>query len=137
MRVHNNEIILSWLRTEDSYYENENWHIHDTELVYDADGHWEKCECGYETDKNQHVFSEWSTLPVNDGEKNELVRRCPCGYEEFKEYQETDDSDYVGTVTKPVGPLTVALICVCSTVVIAGAIVMIVTIKKKELGGNE
>lgn len=37
MRVHNNEIILSWLRTEDSYYDSEDWYLHDNIAICPRD----------------------------------------------------------------------------------------------------
>ena len=126
MRVHNNEIILSWLRTEDSFYENETWHIHETELVYDGDGHFEKCECGYVGEKTSHSFGEWSTLPVTNGEKKELVRRCHCGYEEFKEADMADDND-----PKTLEPMTIVMLC-GSSAIIVGAVVVAVVLKKKK-----
>jgi hypothetical protein len=137
MRVHNNEIILSWLRTEDSYYANEDWHIHDTELVHDNDGHWNKCECGYVSEKEEHVFGDWSTLPVVNGDKEELARRCPCGYEEFREYERPDDGNDDTNENKPISPLIVVLICVGSTVILAGAVVAVIVIRKKKSGENE
>ena len=126
MRVHNNEIILSWLRTEDSFYENETWHIHETELVYDGDGHFEKCECGYVGEKTSHSFGEWSTLPVTNGEKKELVRRCYCGYEEFKKADIADDND-----PKTLEPLTIVMLCVGSAIIVGAAVVVVVVKKKK------
>ena len=126
MRVHNNEIILSWLRTEDSYYQNEDWHIHETELVYDGDGHFEKCECGYVGEKTSHSFGEWSTLPVTNGEKKELVRRCYCGYEEFKKADIADDND-----PKTLEPITIVMLCVGSAIIV-GATVVVVVVKKKK-----
>ena len=122
MRVHNNEIILSWLRTEDSYYENETWHIHETELIRDADGHYEKCACGYESEKIRHIFGQWSTIPVVNGDKKEVVRRCYCGYEEFKEVKDTDDAK----------TQEIVLICVGSVLVVAAAVTAVVIIKKKK-----
>ena len=135
MRVHNNEIILSWLRTEDSYYTGENWHIHDIEIKYDANGHWEECECGYKDEACAHAFSEWSTVPVNDGEGDVVVRRCPCGYEETK--ATPDNGALAGTIDKPLGTTTIILICVGSAMVIAGITVMVVISKKKKVAGNK
>jgi hypothetical protein len=126
MRVHNNEIILSWLRTEDSFYENETWHIHETELVYDGDGHFEKCECGYVGEKTSHSFGEWSTLPVTKGEKKELIRRCHCGYEEFKKADIADDND-----PKTLEPMTIVMLCVGSAIIVGAAVVVVVVKKKK------
>ena len=128
MRVHNNEIILSWLRTEDSFYDNETWHIHETELVYDADGHFEKCECGYEGEKVAHTFGEWSTFPVINGEKKELVRRCYCGYEEFKE---ADDADVSNVSNKP-ETIIFVLVCIGGALIVAATITVVVVIKKKK-----
>jgi hypothetical protein len=129
MRVHNNEIILSWLRTEDSFYENETWHIHETELVYDGDVHFEKCECGYEGEKTSHSFGEWSTLPVTNGEKTEVVRRCYCGYEEFKEAEKVDENND----SKTLKPMTIVFICVGGAIVVAAAAITVaVTVKKKK-----
>ena len=129
MRVHNNEIILSWLRTEDSYYAEENWHIHDTEIRYDENGHWEECECGYKAEVSVHAFSEWTTNPVNDGEKDVVVRRCPCGYEETKEAPATEDQ--AGSIFKPLGTTTIVILCVGFAVIIIAATIMIVCDKKR------
>ena len=128
MRVHNNEIILSWLRTEDSFYENETWHIHEAELLYDADGHFEKCECGYEGEKRPHSFGEWSTLPVINGEKNELVRRCYCGYEEFREAENVDENND----SKTLELMTIVLICVGGVFVIVAIVVIVAVVDKKK-----
>ena len=126
--AHSSEIILSWLRAEDSYYKDENWHIHETELISDADGHFERCGCGYEGEKVAHIFGEWSTLPVTNGEKQQVVRRCHCGYEEFKEYQGAGNKG----IFKNMDKTTIILICVGSAVVIAGAVATVVVLKKKK-----
>ena len=128
MRVHNNEIVLSWLRTEDSYYDNETWHIHETYLVRDDDSHFEKCECGYEGKKISHSFGEWSTIPVTNGEKTEVVRRCYCGYEEFKEVEKVDENND----SKTLEPLTIVLICVGGAFVAFAAVVTVTLIVKKK-----
>ena len=128
MRVHNNEIILSWLRTEDSFYDNETWHIHETELVHDADGHFERCECGYDGEKIAHTFGEWSTLPVINGEKKELVRSCYCGYEEFKE---ADDAG-VGNVSDKSETMIIVLFCFGGALIVAATVTVVVAIKKKK-----
>ena len=130
MRVHNNEIILSWLRTEDSFYANEDWHIHSTETAFDENGHWQVCECGYQDEVCAHAFGQWSSLTVNDGEKEVLVRRCPCGYEETKEA--SNNADLAGTMEKPLGTATIILICVGSVAVIAAIATMVVISKKKK-----
>ena len=129
MRVHNNEIILSWLRTEDSYYTNEDWHVHSVAVKSDATGHWEECECGHKGEVSEHIFSDWSTNPVNDGEKNVFVRRCPCGYEETKEADLGDNEKN----SKSIGTTTIVLICVGSCVIVAAAVVMIIVTKKRKL----
>ena len=128
MRVHNNEIILSWLRTEDSFYENEDWHIHDTQLCFDESGHWVECPCGYTEETSVHAFGEWSTLPVTEDDKVMSIRFCPCGYEEYKDAPaEEEEADLnVGMLTNPNGPLTIVLICIGVAAVIAAAIVMVV-----------
>jgi hypothetical protein len=128
MRAHNNEIILSWLRTEDSYYDNETWHVHETELLGDADGHFEKCECGYEGEKTPHIFSQWSTLPVTNGEKKEVVRRCYCGYEEFKEAENVVDDH----ASKTLEPMTIVVVCVGGVLIVAASVTVAVIIKKKK-----
>ena len=125
MRVHNNEIILSWLRTEDSYYENEDWHIHETEVKYDETNHWEECECGYKDESRVHAFSDWTTIPENDGERDIVIRRCPCGYEETK--------DAPKGPMKPLTIATIILVGVGSCVIIAGAVTMIVVTKKRKI----
>ena len=133
MRVHNNEIILSWLRTEDSYYGSDEWHLHDIELKYDETGHWSECECGYKEEPVEHALDEWSTVPVNDGEKDVVVRRCPCGYEETKEVAE--GSNLTGTVIKPVDTMSVVLICIGTAVIVAASVVMVVVSKKRKSVG--
>ena len=130
MRVHNNEIILSWLRTEDSYYANEDWHIHETEIKFDENGHWSECACGYKGEIYAHAFSDWSTIPVKDGEKDVVVRFCPCGYEETKDAPDTGDS--AGTIAKTVGPTTIILICTGSAMIITAITVMVLISKKKK-----
>ena len=123
MRVHNNEIILSWLRTEDSYYENEDWHIHETMIRFDENGHWSECECGYKGNVNAHSLSEWNTIADNDGEKEVVTRRCPCGYVESKKAPRESLS---------LDTTAIVLICIGSAVIIAGSVTMIVISKKKK-----
>ena len=135
MRVHNNEIILSWLRTEDSYYANEDWHIHDTEIKFDENGHWSECECGYKEEICVHSFGEWSTNSVNNGEKDVVVRRCPCGYEETKDA--LDEGDLAGTIAKSPNAITIILICVGCGIIIASGAVMVVVSKKKKGANNK
>jgi hypothetical protein len=130
MRVHNNEIILSWLRTEDSYYANEDWHIHETEIKFDENGHWSECACGYKGEIYAHAFSDWSTIPVKDGEKDVVVRFCPCGYEETKDAPIMGAS--TGTIAKTVGTTTIILICVGSAMIITAITVMVLISKKKK-----
>ena len=130
MRVHNNEIILSWLRTEDSYYANEDWHIHSMGAVFDANGHWSECECGHKEEISAHAFGEWSTDPVNNGEKDVLVRRCPCGYEETKDAPAVGDTP--APTVKPLGAGAIVLICVGSVIILSGITVMVVITKKKK-----
>lgn len=128
MRVHNNEIILSWLRTEDSYYENEDWHIHETDTEFDANGHWLECECGYKSKVVSHALGEWPTIPVKDGEKDVLIRRCSCGYEERKDAPVKDPAPAPSSNT-----LTIVLICVGSAVVVvAAAVTTVVVVKKRK-----
>ena len=130
MRVHNNEIILSWLRIEDSYYANEDWHIHQTEIKFDENGHWSECECGYKDEVSVHAFSDWSTIPVKDGDKDVVIRRCPCGYKETKDAPETGTS--TGLQEKPIETVTIIWICVGSAVAVAAVVVMVVMSKKKK-----
>ena len=129
MRAHNNEIILSWLRTEDSYYNNEDYHLHDIVINYDENGHWTECECGYKEEISEHTFDEWTTIPENDGEKEVVVRRCPCGYEETKEAL---GSDLSGTIVNPLSGTAIALICVGVALIVAMSIVMVVISKKRK-----
>ena len=124
MRVHNNEIILSWLRTEDSYYENEDWHIHETFVKYDENGHWYECECGYKEESCVHTLSEWTTIPENNGEKDVVTRRCPCGYEEIKDAPKAEKT--------PIDTVTIILISVGSCVILAGMIATVVISKKRK-----
>ena len=126
MRVHNNEIILSWLRTEDSYYENEDWHLHETDTEFDANGHWLECDCGYKSEVVPHTFSEWNTIPENNGEKDVVTRRCPCGYEE------STDAPVETPAPAPSNTLTIVLICVGSAVVVAAVVTMVVVVKKRK-----
>jgi hypothetical protein len=128
MSAHSSEVILSWLRTEDSYYDNEDWHIHETVFHYDAEGHFEKCECGYEGEKIAHVFGEWSTLPVTNGEKKEMRRRCHCGYEEFKEAENVVDNND----SKAIAPRTIVLICIGGAMIVAVSVTAVVIVKKKK-----
>lgn len=125
MRVHNNEIILSWLRTEDSYYKDEDWHVHTNDLIYDENGHWKACECGYKTEVSEHVFGEWSTIPVNRGDKEVLFRRCHCGFEEVKDWEATEPD------TKPLDVTTVVILICVGVVIIAASITTIAIVNKK------
>ena len=125
MRVHNNEIILSWLRTEDSYYKDEDWHVHTNDLIYDENGHWEACECGYKTEMSEHMFGEWSTIPVNRGDKEVLFRRCHCGFEEVKDWEATEPD------TKPLDATTVVILICVGVVIIAVSITTIAIVNKK------
>ena len=130
MRVHNNEIILSWLRTEDSYYANEDWHIHETVTKFDDNGHWSECTCGYKSEASVHAFDEWGTIPENNGEKDVVTRRCPCGYEEIKEA--TDGENLAGAIVSRFGSMTIILICVGVAVIIAASVTMVVVSKKRK-----
>lgn len=107
MRVHNNEIILSWLRTEDTYYDNEDWHIHDYDLFCDEEGHWHECECGHKDAESAHVFSDWMDLPVEEGEVAMQIRSCPCGYEETRETPVVDSSIDKGNCSAGMGVSTI------------------------------
>ena len=133
MRVHNNEIILSWLRTEDSYYANEDWHLHDTEIQYDENGHWNECACGYKNEISAHAFSDWTANAVHDGEKDVVVRRCPCGYEETKEAPVVKDPTV--SIFKPLGTMTIVILFV-GFALITGAVVTIVVFSKKTKSKN-
>ena len=125
MRVHNNEIILSWLRTEDSYYADEDWHIHQTDTKFDENGHWVECECGYKSEVCVHALSAWNTIPENNGEKDVVTRSCPCGYEESKDAPAADS-----TLSSNTG--AIILICCSSAIVVAAVVAMIVIVKKKK-----
>ena len=127
MRVHNNEIILSWLRTEDSYYADENWHIHETTTKFDENGHWSECECGYKSEVCIHALSEWNTISENNGEKDVVTRRCPCGYKESK-----DAPDVASSPSLSLNTTTIVLICVGSAAIIAAGVTMIVVVKRKK-----
>ena len=130
MRVHNNEIILSWLRTEDSFYENEDWHIHQTMTKFDENGHWAECECGYKGEVNVHALSAWNTIPENDGQKDIVTRRCPCGYKESKDAPTT--GDLTDSKTQQVQTTTIILVCIGSVVIIAAVVTMIVIARKRK-----
>ena len=127
MRVHNNEIILSWLRTEDSYYADENWHIHETTTKFDENGHWSECECGYKSEVCIHALSEWNTISENNGEKDVVTRRCPCGYKESK-----DAPDVASSPSLSLNTTTIVLICIGSAAIIAAGVTMIVVVKRKK-----
>lgn len=137
MRVHNNEIILSWLRTEDSYYTNEDWHIHDIDFNYNENGHWGQCECGYTEDFKTHTMSDWYEFTL---EKDELARDCICGYEEIQEIIQTDDqntddqntNDHVGFLANENGMMTFVFIGIGVALVIAAVAAMIVISKKRK-----
>lgn len=132
MRVHNNEIILSWLRTEDSYYENEDWHVHENIIKFDADAHWEECECGYKSERRSHVFDEWSALPVTEDGESLYVRSCPCGYEETKPAE--DVNNMAGMIDNTTGAMTVVFISGGAIVIIAAIAAMVVSKKRKTNG---
>jgi hypothetical protein len=66
---------------------------------------------------------------VANGEKEELVRRCYCGYEEFKEAEKADENNDSNTLE----PMTIVLICVGGAIVVAAAAITVaVTVKKKK-----
>jgi hypothetical protein len=130
MRVHNNEIILSWLRTEDSYYENEDWHIHENIIKFDANAHWEECECGYKSECRSHAFGEWSALPVTEGSESVYVRSCPCGYEETKPAE--DVNNMAGMIDNTTGAMPVVLISGGAIIMIAAIAAMVVVSKKRK-----
>ena len=131
MRVHNNEIILSWLRTEDSYYENVDWHIHETVTMYDQNGHWEKCDCGYKGETKAHSFYEWKTVLADDGKKEIMTRDCPCGYEETKEISDT--SGLAGSFVTQLGPMTIILISIGSAAAIAAIVAAVVISERRKI----
>lgn len=125
MRVHNNEIILSWLRTEDSYYADKDWHIHVFDVYFDAEGHWEECECGHKEDVHAHALSEWAVLPLTEGEDEMAIRRCPCGYEEIARAVDVH----------PAADTHLTMLVVCAVVVVilaAGATVAVALVKKNK-----
>lgn len=130
MRVHNNEIILSWLRTEDSYYENEDWHIHENIIKFDANAHWEECECGYKSECRSHAFGEWSALPVTEDGESLYVRSCPCGYEETKPAEDVNNMS--GMIDNTIGAMTVVLISGGAIMIIAAIAAMVVVSKKRK-----
>lgn len=131
MRVHNNEIILSWLRAEDSYYENVDWHIHETVTMYDQNGHWEKCDCGYKGETKAHSFYEWKTVLADDGKKEIMTRDCPCGYEETKEISDT--SGLAGSFVTQLGPMTIILISIGSAAAIAAIVAAVVISERRKI----
>ena len=135
MRVHNNEIILSWLRTEDSYYANEDWHLHDVEIKYDENGHRNECACGYKNEISAHAFSDWTTNAVNDGEKDVVVRRCPCGYEETKDAPVVKGP--TGSIFKPLGTITIVVLCVGFALITASTVTIVVFSKKTKSKNNK
>lgn len=120
--AHSNEVILSWLRTGDSYYGNEDWHIHSTYLAYDKNGHWKACECGYKDGICNHVFNEWSTNPVTRDGKQVLVRSCPCGYEETKSLENSPK----------LSVFTIVFLSIGVAAVIGGAIASYLILKKRK-----
>lgn len=122
MRAHNNEIILSWLRTEDSYYTNENWHTHTLEIKWDENGHWQECECGHKEEVCGHIFDGWKEKEVVD-DKQIFVRECPCGYTESKE---------VPIEKEGLGALTIVMICIGGAAIVAASVVAVVVIKKRK-----
>ena len=130
MRVHNNEIILSWLRTEDSYYENEDWHIHENIIKFDANAHWEECECGYKSEYRAHAFGGWSALPVTEGGESLYVRSCPCGCEETKPAE--DVNNMAGMIDNTTGAMPVVLISGGAIIMIAAIAAMLVVSKKRK-----
>ena len=99
-----------------------------TELHFDESGHWYECDCGYTEGNTFHSFGEWSTEPVNNGEKDVLVRRCPCGYEEYKDAPATDADN----PKKGIGTVGIILICVGSAVVLAAAVTAVIVVKKRK-----
>lgn len=125
MRVHNNEIILSWLRTSDSYYADETWHVHKLNVKHDENGHWEECECGYKEEVCNHTFSDWEYIPVAEGEKEMVSRRCPCGYTETKEAPE------IKLEKEEPDVLVIVIVCVASVAVVGAAAVAVAVIVKK------
>lgn len=126
MRVHNNEIILSWLRTSDNYYSNETWHVHKLDVKYDENGHWEECACGYKESVCEHTFSDWEYISVAEGEKEMVSRRCPCGYSETKEAPE------IKLEKEPMDVRTVVIVCVGAAVIVAAIVVTAVVVKKRK-----
>lgn len=121
MRVHNNEILLSWLRTEDSYYL-EAPHIHSYVSFSDATHHGYACACGAEQEKSEHVFGEWkeTKAPTEDtvGTKE---RSCFCGYTQYEQIPKT----------MPLA-LIIVLISSISVVAVGGAVTAVVLVKKRK-----
>lgn len=126
MRSHNNEIILSWLRTEDSYYADETWHVHKYDLYYDNNGHWHECECGDKQEVCAHSFSEWEEMILPEGEQPKIIRRCPCGYEQTQNIEYSEPAGFVDSTA-------VVIICVVSALLVAGAIVTLIILKKRNI----
>lgn len=89
MRVHNNEIILSWLRTEDTYYTDEP-HVHDFTPFHDKTNHGLYCSCGESKDVAAHTMGEWIVVRPATKEAAGLQQRsCSCGYTESAELSYT------------------------------------------------
>ena len=53
-------------------------HTHAFEIIYDAEGHWQECECGYKTEKAVHTLAD-----NYDAEGH--WQECECGYKTEKQ----------------------------------------------------
>lgn len=124
MRVHNNEIILSWLRTEDELYLTQP-HVHTHSMQFSDTHHGLYCTCGDKLHEEAHTLGDW--IVIREATKDEAgmrVKRCSsCSYELYEEIPVLKSST-----------LKIVLIVVGSTVgglAVAGGVTFVVLKKRK------
>lgn len=121
MRVHNNEIIVSWLRTYDSYY-TEDLHVHTYSPSYTETHHGEYCDCGASLSEEAHIMGDWTETKAATKDATGLKeRRCACGYTESEIIPALDNNT-----------LMVVIICAASATVVAVAVVITIAAVKNK-----
>lgn len=122
MRVHNNEILLSWLRAEDSYYLNPQ-HVHEFLPYSEENEHGYVCECGEKSAAEAHSFEEW--VVIEEATKDQVgmkKRQCACGYIQYEE---------IPALAKPTNVLWIVIAASAGALVVAGGVTAVIVVKKR------
>lgn len=124
MRVHNNEIILSWLRAEDTNYLDQT-HVHVFETFSNDTHHGVACSCETVQEQSEHTFGEWTeTKAPTTTEEGFKSRSCACGYTQYEMIPKIEESN--------LNVLIIVVASVAGAVVIAGGVTAFVLVRKRK-----